>query len=41
MYDLKEQIREQIPKQTKTINLNQLIEKNELAHQKKRAIKQK
>lgn len=27
MYDLKEQIREQMPKQTKTINLNELIEK--------------
>jgi hypothetical protein len=26
MYDLKEQIREQMPKQTKTVNLNELIE---------------
>lgn len=27
MYDLKEQIREQMPKQTETVNLNELIEK--------------
>ena len=26
MYGLKEQIREQMPKQTKTVNLNELIE---------------
>ena len=27
MYDLKKQISEQMPKQTKTVNLNELIEK--------------
>jgi len=26
MYDIKEQIREQMPKQSKTVNLNELIE---------------